>query len=325
VSSVLIGLLGALVAANPPANVSSLLTQTTGLSVNVPGPNDPVELELNKLMEEDDAAQAEVDAWIRENDRFKAKSAGIPDAEMRRRIRRRFEPVRLNYEALVKRYPTNASVRVAFASFLNDMGDHDGQVSQLEKARELDPNDPAIWNNLANFYGEFSPAKKAFAYYEKAIELAPTEPLYYENYATAVCMLRKDAREYFHLTEQEVFDRSLALYAKALKLAPGNFTLACELAETYYIARPLRLEDALRAWSNALNTAHTEIEREGVYIHLARLKSGAGRFDEARAHLNAVTNPVYLDLKNAGVRSLEQKEKAARETNRPPANADDKW
>jgi tetratricopeptide (TPR) repeat protein len=321
VSTLLIGLLGVLTIASP-SPAANPVTQTISLSApNTPAPADTAESELKKLMEQDDAVQEEVDGWIRENDRFRTESAAIPDAELNRRIRKRFEPVRQGYEDLIKRFPTNASARVAFASYLKDLGDMDGEVSQLEKARELDPKDPAIWNNLANFYGEFGPVTNAFIDYEKAIELKPAEPVYWENFGDTVCMFRKDAREFYHLTEPEVFDKALVLYAKALKLAPDNFPMAVNLAQTYYIIRPTRLDDALRAWTNAMNIAHTDLEREGVHIHLARLKSGAGLFDEARTHLSVVTNSVYADLKAVSTRSIEQKEKAAKETNAPPAQA----
>ena len=66
---------------------------------------------------------------------------------------------------------------------------------------------------------------------------------------------------------------------------------------------------------------HDEIEREGVYLHFARLKLHAERFDEARAHLNAVTNAMYDELKNRLARNIEEQEKqakAAKATNAPP-------
>jgi len=37
----------------------------------------------------------------------------------------------------------------------------------------------------------------------------------------------------------------------------------------------------LAAWTNALQIAHNDVEREGVYIHLARIKMIAGRYAEA--------------------------------------------
>jgi len=59
----------------------------------------------------------------------------------------------------------------------------------------------------------------------------------------------------------------------------------------------MRTEEALKAWTNAFNLAGDEIEREGVQIHFARIKSMAHRFEEAQAHLNAVTNEMYATLK----------------------------
>jgi tetratricopeptide (TPR) repeat protein len=318
VSSLLIGLLSVVVATNQAVAVSNLVTQTTGISIAVPDPNDPVEKEFKKLEVDDDAAQAEVDGWIRENREFAAKGAGIPAAELNRRIMKRFEPVRAGYEDFIKRHPNHVKARLAFASFLDDIHDEDGEMEQLEKARELDPKDAAVWNNLANYYGHNSPVTKAFEYYEKAIELNPGEPVYYQNFATTTYLFRKDAMEHYHITEPQVFDKSLDLYAQALKLDPTNFPLATDLAQSYYGIKPLRTNDALQAWTNTLSIARDEIEREGVYIHLARIKLAVGRYDESHAHLNAVTNEMYTDLKKRISRNLAEREHPAKDTNSPP-------
>src|SRR4029453_2228484 len=101
----------------------------------------------------------------------------------------------------------------------------------------------------------------------------------------------------------------LDLYSKALKLDPTNFPLASDVAQTYYGIKPTRTEDALKAWTNALSIANDEVEREGVYVHFARIKIHAGRLSEARAHLNSVTNEMYLTLKNRLARNLQEPEK----------------
>jgi len=98
-------ILGALVATNQPAAVSNLLLQSTGVSVTVPNPNDPVEKEYQKLLEADDDAQAEVDKWIQDNNDFSAKGAGVEPAELNRRIMARFAPVRKGYEDLSSNIP----------------------------------------------------------------------------------------------------------------------------------------------------------------------------------------------------------------------------
>ena len=314
-SDILIGLLGALVATNQPAALSNLVVQTTGVSVTVPNPNDPVEKEYRKLMVDDDAAQAEVDQWIQDNDAFAAKGAGLSQAELRERIKVRLEPIGKAYEDFIKRHPNHARARVAYGSFLGDLHDEDGEEEQLEKALELDAKNPAVYNNLANIYGHSGPVKKAFEYYAKALELNPVEPVYYHNFGTTVYLFRKDAMEFYNINEQEVFNKALELYSNAMKYDPTNFPLASDVAQTYYGIRPPRTEDALRAWTNALSLAHDEIEREGVYVHFARIKLHAGRFAEAQSHLDAVTNEMYAGLKTLLTRNLNEEESKAKGTN----------
>jgi tetratricopeptide (TPR) repeat protein len=309
VSNLLIGLLSALVATNQPAAVSNLVEQTTGLKVSIPDPNDPVEREYRKLMEDDDAALDEVDKWIQENRSFAAKGAGVPAAELNARIRDRFTPVRKAYEDFLQRHPDHARAHLAYGSFLSDIRDEEGAEKEWQKALELDPKNPAAWNNLANHYGHDGPVKKAFEYYAKAIELDPTESVYYHNLGTTVYLFRKDAMAYYKIDEQAVFDKALDLYAKAIKLDPTNFVLATDVASTYYGIKPTRTDDALNAWSNALKVATTDIEREGVYIHLARLELNANRFTASQTHLNMVTNSVYNELKARVTRNLIKREK----------------
>jgi tetratricopeptide (TPR) repeat protein len=308
VSTFLVGLLGAALATNSMAAVTNLVEQTTGVSVKAPETDDPIEKEFKKIEEDDDDAHEEVDRWIKENQEFAAKGAAIPANELNDRIMKRLDPIRKAYEDFIKRHPNHAKARVAYGSFLDGIGDEDGEVEQLEKARELDPKDPAIWNNLANYYGHNSPVKKAFEYYEKALSLDPNESIYYQNFGTTVFLFRKDAREYYNISEAQVFDKALQLYSNAMKLDPTNFPLASDVALSYYGIRPFRTNDALQSWTNTLAVAKDEVEREGVYLHLARWKITFHQFKEAHEHLNAVTNTIYADLKKRLSRNLSERE-----------------
>jgi tetratricopeptide (TPR) repeat protein len=307
VNNLLVGVLSALVSTNQPAALSNLVARTTGISIPVPDPNDPVEKEYHKLMEDDDAAQEEVDKWIKEDQAFKEKGAGLSAATLRARVLQRLEPIHKAYEDFLKRHPEHARARLAYGSFLMDINEEEKAVEQMEKARELDPKNPAAWNNLANYYGHRSPVKKAFEYYAKAIELSPNEPVYYQNLATTVFLFRADAKEFYQIDEQQVFDRALELYRKAMRLDPNNFVLASDYAQTYYGIKPPRTDDAVKAWDETLKIAANEEQREGVYLHLARIKLNAGRFDEARQDLDRVTNEVYSVLKKRLMRNLEEK------------------
>jgi tetratricopeptide (TPR) repeat protein len=295
-----------------PISSTNGVRHTNNLTAATPDPNDPVEKEYQQLVDDDDAAQAEVDKWIKDNNEFAAKGAGAPAEDLKHRIKERFSPIRKRYEEFVQKHPNHARGRVAYSSFLGDMNDEEAAQVQLEKALELDTNNPAVYNNLANIYGHDGPTKKAFEYYQKAIDLNPFESVYYHNFGTTVYLFRKDAREFYGINEQQVFDKALDLYAKAMKLDPTNFPLASDVAQTYYGIKPTRTEDALKAWTNALAIAHDEVEREGVYLHFARIKLHAERFDEARTHLKAVTNEMYFELKKRLARNIEEQEKEAK-------------
>jgi len=321
VTNLLVGVVSALVATNQPVALTNLPPRLPTVALVAPDPNDPVEKEYHKLMEDDDVAQAEVDKWIRDNQEFAAEDAGVSREGLNRRILERFAPVRQGYEIFLQQHTNHVRARIAYASFLDDIHDEDASMTQLERARELDPNEPSVWNNLANHYGHNGLVTKAFDYYTQAIALNPNEPVYYHNFGTTMFLFRKDAMEHYHLNEQQVFDKALALYHAALKLAPDDFPLASDVAQTFYGIRPPRTDDALRAWTNAFNLARDDIERQGVQTHFARVKLHAARFDEARLHLNIVTNEMYAELKRRLTRSLNAEETKTKGTNGPPTEA----
>ncbi len=300
-------ILTVMLATNSTVALSNEVQSATGISLPVTDPKDPAEVALRQVMIDDDTAMDDVQKMIQENNAFAAHGAGEPKAELNRRLRARFDVVRKEYEAFLQQYPNSARGHLAYGTFLNDIGEEDDGAVQYEKSRALDPKNPAVWNDLANYYGEFSPVTNAFADYAKAIELDPTEPVYYQNFATTVYLFRHDATNYYHITEPQVFDKALDLYRQAMHLDPSNLVLATDYAVSYYGIKPLRTNDALLAWTNALTIAKDDNEREGIYIHLARLKITAGRLAEAQAQIDAITNKVYADMRRRLQRNLDQK------------------
>ena len=332
-NDLLIGLLSALVATNPPAAVSNLVQKRTGLSVAVAKSTDPLERALQQLMTDDDAAQAEVDEWIKAHNLSGAKETDVEQAIFRARILRRFAPVKKAYEDFLAAHPNHAEGRLAYGSFLNDIGDEQAAEEHWEKAREADPKNPAAWNNLANHYGHNGDVRKSFEYYSKAMELDPTEPVYVQNLATTVFLFRKDAMEVYGITEQQVFAKAMALYHKAMALDPENFSIAAELAQTYYGIKLPKFDDtnatrqaeqkladeALAAWKVAQNLSRNEAEREGIHLHYARWQINTDRYSEARKSLAAVTNELWAASKKTLVKKLDGREEAAKGTNAAPA------
>jgi pentatricopeptide repeat protein len=312
-------LLSLLTATNQVQAASNLVQQTTGISIKTPAADSPVERAFKKIMEDDDAAHAEAEKMVASLKGEPEKSPGLGDATVNLKIEQRLLPIRKEYEEFIFHNPEHIGARLAFGSFLDGIGEEDEARVQWEKALELDPKNPATYNNLANAYGHHGPIEKAFDYYTKAIELNPSESVYYHNFGTTIFLFRKAAMEKYKITEQQVFDRALELYGKAQKYDPDNFELATDIAQTYYGIKPPRPDDAIKSWDYAMKIAENDAQRQAVHIHLARVKIHAGRFDEAREHLAKISEPRLNDLKVRVTKLLDDKEKLAKEGKDPEA------
>jgi len=338
VNDLLAGLLSALVATNAPLAVSNLVHQKTGLALDVRNPNDPVEIAYQKLLMDDDAALMEIARWREQAGKDDVKSSEVEISLLNNRIRQRAAPVRRSYELFLEQNPKYTNARIAFAAFLDEIGEETAAEAQLETAVNSDTNSPAALNNLANHFGHNGKIGKAFDLYERAIKLAPMEPLYYENLGTSVFMFRRDAMAHYRIDEQEVFAKALALYRKALELDPRNFDRAVELAKSYYGVKlpptstpqarqqaELKLADeALDAWQMAYKIAESDEEREGVRLHFARWQINARRFDEAQKELNAITNETFAVSKKTLLKKLTTEESKAADTASPTPPASPK-
>lgn len=334
-SDALTAALALLLSTNRPAVASNLVASTIGISVPAPtsaaDTKDPVELEFRAIMRDDDTAQDEIEKLVAEAGNPTNDPLAPVQLTLSARIRTRAAPVRDRYERFIRDHPKHARARMAYGSFLNDLGEEEEAIDQWEKARTLDPSDPAAWNNLANVYAHIGPVTKSFPYYEEALRLNPNQPVYLHNFGTLVFMFRRDATNYFKCDEQAVFNKAFELYRKAIEQDPFNFQLAADVAQTYYGWRlpgdatpaenreaELRLQDtALKAWTNALAIASTDEEREGVQLHFARWNIRGGRYDEAQANLDGVTNELHAVVRNRLLKSITEHRRGA-DTNAPP-------
>ncbi len=320
-SDVLVGALTVLLATNPPAALTNLVLEKTGLSVLQSRTNDPVARELQLILDSDDAAQEEIDRWIEESTPEDDPVARIAASTLRGRIQQRIEPIKNRYKEFLAAHPTNATAHLAFGSFLNAYGEEPAAIESWEQARRLDPRNPAAWNNLANAYAHSGPVEKSFPMFEEAIRLNPVEPVYLHNYGTLVFMFRRDATNHFKCDEQEVFQKAFGLYQRAITLDPDNFQLAADVAQTYYGWRlpkgtnavdSVRVElelatTAMKAWTNALTLAPTEVDREGVQLHFARWNIRLGRLEEASQNLSTVTNEAHSVIRRRLEKTLKER------------------
>jgi hypothetical protein len=72
-----------------------------------------------------------------------------------------------------------------------------------------------------------------------------------------------------------------------------------------------------------MSVARDQLERDGVHIHLARWNREVGNYDEARRHLNIITNAIYDVLKERLFRSISEEEAEARGERSPEPEAEE--
>lgn len=266
-----------------------------------------VEVKYRELLSQDDEAQAEVDAWIEDAYSPEKEEEEFQKLEvtLELRIRDRLRPVQAAYEEFLKLHPEHVNARIAYASFLDEIGEETAGGQQLVRVLELDPVNTAAMNNLANHYGHTGQIKKAFDLWEKSIQLQPEIARYHHNLGTSVFLFRRDAMQHYGLNEQEVFTKALEHYHQALRLEPDNFLLASDVAQTHYGVKPVRIQEALKDWEYALKLARDDIERQGIYLHFARFKIMERKWDESVDWLKKVRHPMYDVLKGRIYRNME--------------------
>jgi tetratricopeptide (TPR) repeat protein len=156
------------------------------------------------------------------------------------------------------------------------------------------------WNDWGNEYGHNGPMTNMFVCFLNAVRLMPHESAYHRNLATSLFMYRKDAKDFFGVDEAQVFSMALREYRKARILDPENYELAKELALAHYAIRPFRAEEALAEWERVLTMTEKDssLDKEEVYLNLARVNYMAARYSEAQKWLAKVKSSTHEDIRN---------------------------
>ncbi len=297
--------LGGLLLMEPLAPAAATVSTPAGPTVGVT--NDVVEREFQALLARDDAAQTAAADLIASEEAGKGSLAAPFRVTLRARLDQKFQPVRDAYIDFLLQHPDHARAHLAYGSFLADLGDDSEALLHDEKARDLDPGNPAVWNNLGGLYARLGRIPQALSSYEEAVRLNASEAAYPHSLGTLICLFPREASAHYHCDDTQVLSNAVIQYQTAVRLAPENFEYAQDLAETFYgqrlpkpeseEARQALGKQALEAWNQALKRATLNIQQEGVYLHMARwhlrLKSEKLAID----CLQRVTNSALLDLK----------------------------
>lgn len=267
--------------------------------------------EFKTLQAREAEARADMSRWLRETT---ARDAHLLDRTpnfLSQRMEHRIQSVTVGYADFLARHPAHVATTLQQAAFGADMAEDLSAIRDWEAARAEQPDSPAPWNQLAHVLAHDGRTVDAFVCFEKSLELAPREAHYFFDFATAMLLYRTDAMSHYKLSESELFDRVLLTYRRGLKLEPENFARAAEYAQTFYVIRPARPDEAQAAWEHALKLATDDEQRDEARTHLARQALQAGKLGIARLYLDLVQDARFEPVKESLLRRIEEAAKAA--------------
>jgi tetratricopeptide (TPR) repeat protein len=169
-------------------------------------------------------------------------------------------------EKLVELYPRDVRAVTMLASYYFGQQDHERAIEQYTIAAEIDPEYSPVYNQLGYSYrylGQYDKAEEAF---KKYTSLIPDDPNPYDSYAE---LLLKSGQ----------FEKSIAMYRKALEINPGF------VFSHVGIATNLMLQGDHAAAREQLRTMYAESTNEGrrrqALSALATTFIDEGLFDSA--------------------------------------------
>ena len=279
---------------------TSLSAKTTTPTVEVAG----AELGFEELVWLARSAEFRSDEWIAQNPAQETRAGEKLPFEMSCRLGHRYYKVRRTLEKFVEAHPDHEGAVLELDHFTRVMTEKIAAVLEWEALRNEAPASPNAWHSLAAYYNNQGLLSRAFQCYEKAVSLPQESAAVVEDLAVTQFMFRSDAAAFYSLSADAMVERSLATYRRAMALEPRNLSLARHFAECFFVLRPLRATEGLRAWENVLSLAGSEVETHEALVNCARYAVVVGRLGQARLFLARLTRPEFAEHKDRIERSL---------------------
>jgi len=257
-----------------------------------------IEAEYQALLRLDDASLTEIQEMIKKWNAQQGTEIGVTSEEqLQKQVRSKIEAVKQSYQKFLHANPKHVRAMIAYGSFLEDIQEEAEGVQWWLKARDLDPKNAAVRNNLANHYSHSGEPKRAIEEYEAAIQIQPSEPVYHFNLGNTLYLFRRDAVALKGGTEAEMLERALECFRKARDLEPGNYDYATAYAETFYGLKNPNWQRAIEGWEYCFQLDLTPLQRDQVHTHLARVNLRLGKTAKAKAYLERVQSEQFQDIR----------------------------
>jgi tetratricopeptide (TPR) repeat protein len=214
-----------------------------------------------------------------------------------------FEEAIKEIDRAIELNPNDPACHINKGIALGELGRYEEAIKEIDRAIELNPNDPACHNNKGNALGELGRHEEAIEEYNKAIELNPDNPNYHNNIGNALGELGR-------------YKEAIKEIDRAIELNPND--PACHNNKGNALGELGRYKEAIEEYNKAI-----ELNPDNPNYHYNKgIALGAlGRYKEAIEEYNKAielnpNDPAYHYNKGIALRKLGRYEEAIEEYNK---------
>jgi len=212
-------------------------------------------------------------------------------------LRSQLQQICAEYDTLLRHNPSDVPVLISYATLLGKVENRKESIALLLRANAIDKNLPLVKNQLGNYLAEEGHPIEAMNYYLSAIQLEPKEPLYHYQLGTLITEARDDFLKTGQWTRAQLDKTMQDAFEKAMECAPDDWRYAYRYGLSFYDLELAEWEAALQFWQAFEKKLKPGVEQQTCRLHQAKVHLAQKHFDEARALLDTVTEPILAKQK----------------------------
>ncbi len=212
---------------------------------------------------------------------------------------RRAAAISSEYDRLLAANPDDITLLILYGKFLRRMGSDEDAHRLFVHANRIDGKLAVVKQQIGSHLAEQGQYAQALAFYLTAVQLEPQTGAYHFGVGQLLFAYREAFIEDGAFTREGLDRQMLQAFSEALRLEPDNKDFRFRLGEAYYDVEKPDWEAALALWKSFESRELTDLERDAVRLHKARVLVEMGRKDEAAS---LITQPVVPSLETTRAR-----------------------
>ena len=220
---------------------------------------------------------------------------------------RRINDLVQSYRTYLTENPEDVSALVLYGKLLRRVQLKDEAFRAFLKADSLDPTLAVVKQQIGTHLAETGKGKAALPFYFSAVELEPETPEYHFALGQLLYAFHDEFIEESIFTAPALERETMKAFRKAVSLAPENFDFQMRLGEAYYDMISPDWRSALLHWKRMGDRfGHDALRRQIIDLHRSNVLAKLGRYEEAKALAETITEPNLQYSKQQVIDAIAQ-------------------